>query len=255
MTVKQYTRGPAQEASPRAEAGRMRTCPFALLTLCLFGAFALASCGIFGREERVFDAFYSAEEIVCDRFGTDCYETCSNSDLPFYEGDDIGHVVVYVNGEDGSKPFDRLWIVVSPETEDEAVAVLDDFEAYLGDGAMWRKGDVALAGKETPADLGACLISAVPHRPWQRQLPGSEITSRFTEDSGPFTDKTEVYWYARRHKTMLLIMDKVRYEYEIGVGTYGIGSEEWAPQKEAFDNFFESVVDTDGFWATNGKID
>lgn len=103
----------------------------AILTL------ALAGCSFFQQEERVFDAFYDAEEIVTREFGTDSYEMLHNSDLPFYTGNNTDHVVVYVNGEDGSKPFDRLWLIVSPETESEAIAVLKDFEAYLdlGNGA------------------------------------------------------------------------------------------------------------------------
>lgn len=137
MVSKNRTDAITPDAFQATGKPKRRSLVFAILGMAIL-ILALAGCSLFRQEERVYDAFYDAEEIVTREFGTDSYELLHNSDLPFYTGDNTDHVVVYVNGEDGSKSFDRLWIIVSPETESEAISVLKDFEAYLdlGNGLL-----------------------------------------------------------------------------------------------------------------------
>lgn len=196
------------------------------------------------QEEKVYDAYYDAEEIVFQKLGME-YEMQFMDDLPFYTGERTGEkteIIVYANGEDSSQPFDRLWIYPCT-TESEAVEVLDDFEAYLGDGVEWCRNDEALSGKET---VSVTIGKAVSHHPmefWQRVAPNPEL---YTDNI--IEEHSEVYWYACRHKTLVLVMDKVRYEYEIDGETYGTAQEEWDTEKKAFDDFYENTVDTDEFW-------
>lgn len=222
-----------------------RICIVCLMLLLLL---SLAGCSLFKKEERVFDAFYDAEEIAVHKLGLD-YEMLHNSDLPFYKGDSPDHVVVYVNAEDDDeKPFDRLWIIVSPETESEAIVVLDDFEEYLGDGVSWRRDDDALSGVEMATDVTQYMIMARYVKPWQRDFPPDEYANNIKENT-TFGENSEVYWYARRYKTMILIMDLVHYEYVINGEAYALDDEqEWEVKKNAFDDFFENQVDTEAFW-------
>lgn len=217
------------------------------LVAALFGTLVLAGCSLFQQEERVFDAFYDAEEIVAREFGADSYEMLHNSDLPFYKGDNTDHVVVYVNGEDGSKPFDRLWIIVSPETESEAIAVLEDFEAYLdlGNGAHWIGDGEALSGKTEVTETFGPGISHDPNAFWFRDIPDAETWENAVVEEQGYT-----FWHARRHKTMVLVMNITysRYERDGEVWYEPDEMNDWKKRVEEFNEYFENVVDTDGFW-------
>ena len=216
-----------------------------MFAICLLSALVLAGCGSFQQEERVFDAFYNAEEIVVREFGADSYEILHNSDLPFYKGDNTDHVVVYVNGEDGSKPFDRLWIIVSPETESEAIAVLEDFEAFLGNKAPWIRDDEAIHGTTEVVEAFGPGISHHPSAFWDRDIPDAE-----TWENAVVKEKGYTFWYARRHKTMVLVMNITYSSYERDGEVWSEPNEmnDWKKRVEGFNEYFENDVDTDGFW-------
>ena len=216
-----------------------------MFAICLLSALVFAGCGTFQQEERVFDAFYDAQEIVAREFGADSYELLHNVDLPFYKGDNTDHVVVYVNGEDGSKPFDRLWIIVSPETESEAIAVLEDFEAYLGDSAKWIREDEAIHGTTEVTETFGPGISHHPDAFWNRDIPDAE-----TWENAVVEEQSYMEWYARRHKTMVLVMNigYSRYERDGEVWSEPNEMNDWKKRVEGFNEYFENAVDTDGFW-------
>lgn len=245
MVSKNRTDAITPDAFQATGKPKRRSLVFAILGMAIL-ILALAGCSLFRQEERVYDAFYDAEEIVTREFGTDSYELLHNSDLPFYTGDNTDHVVVYVNGEDGSKPFDRLWIIVSPETESEAIAVLKDFEAYLdlGNGAHWIRDDEALCGTTMAAETLGKGISHDSNAFWQRDMPNPEMW----EDS-IVEESSEVHWYARRHKTMVLVMNATWSRYERD-GEVWFEPDElaWKKRYGEFDEYFENVVDTDRFW-------
>lgn len=226
---------------------KLRSLLLASLSVAIL-AIALTGCSFFHQEERVFDTFYDAVDIVAREFDADSYEMLHNSDLPFYTGDDTDHVVVYVNSEDGSKPFDRLWIIVSPETESEAIAVLDDFEAYLdlGNGAHWIRDGEALRGTTEITETFGPGISHHPNAFWNRDIPDAE-----TWENAVVEEKGYMKWYARRYKTMVLVMNIAYSRYERD-GEYWRSEpdemNEWKKRVRKFEEYFENAVDTDGFW-------
>lgn len=58
-----------------------------------------------------------------------------------------------------------------------------------------------------------------------------------------------MHWYARRHKTMVLVMNATCSRYKRD-GEVWFEPDElaWKKRYGEFDEYFENVVDTDRFW-------
>ena len=98
-------------------------------------------------------------------------------------------------------------------------------------------------------EIASTFGRAVSHDPgefWQRKAPDSEIMDHFGDEI--FEEDSSIHWYARRYKTMVLIMNRVWYMYKNDSERYGDAEVEIKAKVQAFDDFFHNKVDTDAFW-------